>query len=161
MQSPLQLRALLAFALEERAHLADVMPEEGAGECLFVPVACLCVPFTCAVTCFRNSAAARPNGLCFGHAATIFRSGRGGPSERYSGKFSVVADRHCRDERNPHAATHQGLNGLQLGARKIDIWLRIPPLAKGEHLVAQAVTLLHHNQTFFFEVGQSYLALAR
>jgi hypothetical protein len=33
-----------------------------------------------------NSAAARPSGRCFVHAATIIRSGGGADSERYSGR---------------------------------------------------------------------------
>jgi hypothetical protein len=39
-------------------------------------------------TIFRNSLAARPGGRCFGQTATIFRSGLGDWSERYSGKSS-------------------------------------------------------------------------
>lgn len=37
---------------------------------------------------FKNSFAARPSGRCFGQKATIFLSGRGDCSERYSGKSS-------------------------------------------------------------------------
>ena len=36
--------------------------------------------------CFKNSLAARPMGRCLGQTATIFRSGLGPTTERYSGK---------------------------------------------------------------------------
>jgi hypothetical protein len=42
----------------------------------------------CAEIIFRNSLAARPGGRCFGQTTTIFHSGFGDRSERYSGKSS-------------------------------------------------------------------------
>jgi len=68
---------------------------------------------------------------------------------------------HRRNQRKPEAGADERLDSFQLGAAETDVGPDVAAVAKAQHLVAQAVTVLHYDEPFLVQVSRTDAALAR
>src|SRR6266480_2760241 len=77
------------------------------------------------------------------------------------GQVFALAERgHRRNERDADPGTDEGLKRFQLGTAKVDGRLQVAPFAKVQHLIAEAVPHLHHDERLFFEVSKAHRPFA-
>jgi hypothetical protein len=90
-----------------------------------------------------------------GQKVTIFRSGLGDGSERYSGKsLRSLRATIAGTSEMPTPARTSDWTVSNWALRKLMLGAEIPPVAKTQHLVAKAVSFLHDDEAFSSEIAR-------
>jgi hypothetical protein len=69
--------------------------------------------------------------------------------------------RHRWNQGDAKARAHERLDRFELRAAEADAGADVSAVAKAHHLLAQTVTLLHHDDGFVLEIRGAHLSLLR